>query len=258
MLKFVDEGSFGQVFLVRHTRTLALFCLKVVVKSQLTETSERQLRREIFLQSRLDHPGIVHLYAWSSDAKCVYLLMEPCMGGNLFTKLRSGPLQEKEVRRYVKELCVAMDYLHSNDIIHRDIKPENILLHDNSVKICDFGWAVCSPLLRTTQCGTPLYTPPEIVKNESYDSKIDVWCIGVLTYELLYAKIPFEIRHPNDLAKIVEEEVKFPSDVSVSDSAKDFIWKCLAKVPKNRLTIPQTLDHEFLVVRAENFRQTFL
>jgi aurora kinase len=71
------------------------------------------------------------------------------------------------------------------------------------VKICDFGWAVHSPLLRNTRCGTPLYSSPEMVREEMYDSKVDVWNIGVLTYELLYGSIPFEIRQLSDLSKIV-------------------------------------------------------
>ena len=69
----------------------------------------------------------------------------------------------------------------------------------NLIKICDFGWAVHSPLLRATQCGTPLYTPPEVVSKRPYDSKIDIWSIGILTYELLYGTIPFEIRQLDDM-----------------------------------------------------------
>lgn len=73
----------------------------------------------------------------------------------------------------------------------------------NMIKICDFGWAVHSPLMRGTQCGTPLYTSPEIVSKVPYDSKIDIWSIGILTYEMLYGTIPFEIRNPRDMTKIV-------------------------------------------------------
>lgn len=71
------------------------------------------------------------------------------------------------------------------------------------VKICDFGWAVHSPVLRKTRCGTPLYASPEMVLEEEYGCKIDVWNIGVLTYELIYGNIPFEIRQVSDLSKIV-------------------------------------------------------
>jgi serine/threonine protein kinase len=74
-----------------------------------------------------------------------------------------------------------------------------VLIHENVVKVCDFGWAIFSPLLRITQCGTPLYSSPEMLKKELYDSKIDVWCIGVLAYEIFYGTIPFEIRKLEDL-----------------------------------------------------------
>ena len=95
------------------------------------------------------------------------------------------------MKKYVKELCSAIEYMHKKDVIHRDIKAENILLHENMMKVCDFGWAVYAPMLRNTQCGTPLYTPPEIVKHQYYDSKVDIWSIGVLTYEMLYGVGPF-------------------------------------------------------------------
>ena len=99
--------------------------------------------------------------------------------------------------------------MHKNDVIHRDIKPENVLFHENVVKICDFGWAIHSPLLRDTRCGTPLYSSPEMLKKQLYDSKIDIWCIGVLTYELLTGKVPFEGEHRNQIMeKIVNVIVK--------------------------------------------------
>lgn len=126
-------------------------------------------------------------------------------------------------------MCIALEYLHRFDIIHRDIKPENILLHENTAKICDFGWAVHSPLLRSTKCGTPIYTCPEIVKEESYHTKIDIWCVGVLTYELLYAAAPFQIKTYSDFAKIVYEQISFPSEIKVSKVAKDFMSRCMAK-----------------------------
>lgn len=79
------------------------------------------------------------------------------------------------------------------------------------VKICDFGWSVETEDLRETFCGTPLYIAPEILQQKGYDNKIDVWCIGILTFELLYGRVPFEIREQEDFQKIVYEEVSFPS-----------------------------------------------
>ena len=84
------------------------------------------------------------------------------------------------------------------------------------MKICDFGWAVHSPLLRNTLCGTPLYTSPELVQKQQYDNKVDIWNIGILTYELVYCRVPFEIRKEEDIIKVVEDEIYFPRNKPAS------------------------------------------
>jgi serine/threonine protein kinase len=100
--------------------------------------------------------------------------------------------------------------LHNKNIIHRDIKAENVVVHDKVVKICDFGWASEGEYSRKSLCGTPAYISPEVVQNKLYDKKIDIWSTGVLTFELIFGRIPFDIRAQEDLRKIVEEELKFP------------------------------------------------
>jgi aurora kinase len=114
----------------------------------------------------LNHPNIIKLYNFFVDSDNIYLLLEPCLGNDLYKKLKSAPegLQEKEIAGILKQVCQAVEYMHQNDIIHRDIKAENVLFHENVVKICDFGWAIHSPLLRDTRCGTPLYASPEMLK----------------------------------------------------------------------------------------------
>ncbi len=111
------------------------------------------------------------------------MLMEACLGRNLFKIMAGKAIGEAETRGYIQQVCQAVGYLHSLNIIHRDIKPENVLIdHSGTAKLCDFGWAVHAPLLRDTRCGTPLYTPPEMIRSESYDSRVDVWCIGLMVY----------------------------------------------------------------------------
>jgi serine/threonine protein kinase len=83
--------------------------------------------------------------------------------------------------------------------------------------------------LRSTRCGTPLYSSPEIILEKDYDNKVDIWNIGILVYELLYGKVPFDIRGENDLLKIVDEDICFPKSIPVSCECKDFILKCLNK-----------------------------
>lgn len=128
-----------------------------------------------------------------------------------------------------------------------------ILLSQDIVKVCDFGWSIHSPLLRDTRCGTPLYSSPEVVQKQQYDNKVDVWNIGIfihyqgiLTYELLYGRVPFEIRTEEDLIKVIDEEIYFPKGYPLSNEAKDFILKCLHKNPKERLTMTKLVDHPFI------------
>ena len=144
------------------------------------------------IQSFLDHPHIVQLYSVFVEESDLFLLMELCYSGTVYSNLRQeGYFSEDKLRDCMKQISHGIEYMHDNDILHRDIKPENILYHECVVKICDLGWSVYSPLLRDTLCGSPVYSSPELVQKRQYDNKIDVWNIGVLAYELLYGRVPF-------------------------------------------------------------------
>ena len=140
-----------------------IYCMKLISKKGLDASEVRQLVREIKIQSFLDHPNIVNLYNVFADEDYIYLLLEPCLDGNLFKLIQERPLTEKETKKYVYDLSKAVDGLHKHDILHRDIKPENVLIHAGTAKLCDFGWAIYSKVLRQTNCGTPLYASPELV-----------------------------------------------------------------------------------------------
>lgn len=101
-------------------------------------------------------------------------------------------LPEAEVAQKIKQISSAIAYLHQNEIAHRDLKPENIGLTNDVCKLADFGWStLCNQNRRKTCCGTFDYTPPEIFEGEEYDYTVDLWGLGVLTYELLVGKAPF-------------------------------------------------------------------
>lgn len=118
-----------------------------------------------------------------------------------------------------------------------------MLIMKNVAKICDFGCSVFSPLLRDTYCGTPLYSSPEIVQKQQYDSKVDIWNIGILTYELLYGKPPYEIRSSRDLEQIISAGIKFSKTKPATLEIKDFILRCLQKNPKERFSVIKLLEH---------------
>ncbi|XP_077501476.1 aurora kinase A-like [Amblyomma americanum] len=138
----------------------------------------------------------------------------------------SVELVEIVTKRYVYQLCQALKCCHSLKVIHRDIKPENLLLGLNGeIKLADFGWSVHAPTSRrVTLCGTPVYLPPEMVEQCAYDEKVDHRCLGILIYEFLVGKPPF---NADTVEKIGEEilkgQVQFPDHVSAD--ARDLIGK---------------------------------
>ena len=155
----------------------------------------RNFRREIEIHSRLNHPNIVKMNGWFADDKKLYIILEYCPSGELFSILHSQPhsrFPESTASNYIRQMINALIYLHSNHIIHRDIKPENILLDNETLKLADFGWSVHSPSMRRkTFWGTLDYLPPEMISGEVYTEAVDIWSVGVLTYELCSGHAPF-------------------------------------------------------------------
>ena len=113
------------------------------------------------------------------------------------------------------------------------------------IKICDFGWSTICQEARQTFCGTPLYLSPELLLQQNYNTKIDIWSIGVLGFELLFGRVPFEIRNQSDFTKIINDEVIFPPH-NVSEEAKSFLKGCLKKDPDARLSIGEVIEHSFM------------
>ena len=146
----------------------------------------------------------------------------------------------------------AVNYLHVQKppIIHRDIKPENILFADNSLKIADFGWSNMKDRVRTTFCGTPDYLAPEMILERGHSEKLDVWTLGILTYELIVGKAPFSPKpgmkdkkaaHHLLQRNIMQNTPKFPP--YVSKEAVNLIIALLQKKPRDRPSCKEALNH---------------
>eukprot|EP00879_Flechtneria_rotunda_P032517 GHRR01035734.1.p1 GENE.GHRR01035734.1~~GHRR01035734.1.p1 ORF type:complete len:360 (+),score=122.53 GHRR01035734.1:118-1197(+) len=192
----LGRGKFGNVYLAREKKSKYIVALKVLFKSQLAQSNvEHQLRREIEIQSHLRHMNILRLYGYFYDKEKVYLILEYAAKGELYKELQQlGHFDEQRTASYVLSLSRALSYCHAKHVIHRDIKPENLLVGLNGqLKIADFGWSVHAPnSRRSTLCGTLDYLPPEMVEGREHDVGVDVWGLGVLTYEFLYGNPPFE------------------------------------------------------------------
>ena len=249
----LGDGAFGQVWRVKNKQTLKSFAMKQVPKEKVLKMLS-QFRREVFIMYELSHPHIAKLYNHFEDDKFFYLVMELAENGNLFHKLyREKCFLERNAAQYFREVVLAVEYLHSHipAIIHRDIKPVNILLDkDGRIKLTDFGWSNYyseeNPTLRYTMCGTLEYLPPEIATEKGHNTGADIWCLGILLFEMLTGTTPFASKGKEQLmSNIVMLKPKFPH--SMPPLAKDLIGKMIEKDPNKRISAKEIKEHGWLM-----------
>lgn len=248
----LGDGAFGQVWKVRHKSSNKFYAIKQVQKTKVMRIIE-QFKREVSIMYSLDHPHLVKLFSHFEDDKFFYLILELIEGGNLFQKLsREQILTERVSAQYFREIVLAVEYLHTRSpvIIHRDIKPENILIDKTGrIKLSDFGWAnyVNKVSERLTSCGTLEYLPPEMVDEKGHDTCADIWCLGVLLYEMLTGTTPFKGSGKEKTMKnILSQGIKFP--LGFSHIAKDLIQKMLEKEKEKRIDIFHVKIHRWLSI----------
>ncbi|KAK5086869.1 spindle assembly checkpoint kinase [Lithohypha guttulata] len=251
--KPLGKGKFGRVYLARERSTGFICALKVLHKSELVQGKvEKQVRREVEIQSNLRHPNVLRLFGYFHDKKRIFLVLEYAGHGELYKHLRkAGKFEEWKAAQYIAQMAAALKYLHKKHIMHRDIKPENILVGiHGEIKISDFGWSVHAPNnRRQTMCGTLDYLPPEMVKpggkDNFYDEKIDLWSLGVLMYEFLVGEAPFEDTPVMTQRRIARGEMTVPS--FVSPEARDLIKKLLVLDPSKRLPLTEVEQHPWIL-----------
>jgi len=161
---------------------------------------------------------------------------------------------ENEAAGYVYQLSNALSYLHSKQIIHRDIKPENILIGVYGIlKLADFGWSAegtTTANKRTTLCGTLDYLAPEMLDYRGYDEKIDLWCLGVFTYEMIIGKPPFDSQTQQETIRLIRSiNLTFLS--TTSNEARDFIKSLIQRNPNDRLPLKDVVQHPFIIKNAD-------
>jgi len=255
----LGKGKFGHVYLAREKQSKFVVALKVLYKKELKRSNvEHQLRREIEIQTHLRHRNILRMFGYFHDECRVYLILEFAIGGEVYKALQSEPLKrfdEARTATYISQLVDALIYCHSRKVLHRDIKPENLLIGANgTLKIGDFGWSVHAPSSkRVTVCGTLDYLPPEMVEGKTHDETADIWSVGILCYEFLVGRPPFETQSYNKTYDLILQcSFDFPAEVNISLPAQDLIRMILQKNPQNRLPLQAILEHPWIVKNAKS------
>lgn len=236
----LGKGSFGHVQLVQRKKTNETYALKAVSKQMIVETGQQgHIMSEKNVMVRLRHPFLIRLYKTYNDPDRLYFLLEPVLGGELFSILRAQTLFDESTSRfYAACVLMAFEYMHSFDIVYRDLKPENLLIDEKGfIKITDFGFAKEISSGRTwTLCGTPDYLAPEIVAGKGHGKGVDWWTLGILIYEMLASYPPF---YDDDTMKTYQKimtcDIAFPPHFS--RAATSLIKKLLYRRPTRRLGV---------------------
>lgn len=246
----IGSGSFGTVYKVQKINTDEVYAMKSLSKPTLQK--QRQLKyaiSECKIMKQLKHPFIVMLYYAFQTTKYLYLVLELCPNGDLLGLLESSKYLEENIARfYLAEIILALEYLHTLDIIYRDLKPANVLIDSaGHAKLADFGLAkenvtINNPAM--TMAGSPAYLPPEIVSKKGASKASDIYGLGPLLYELLTGAPPYYSPDLDMLFQNIKQaRLSFPSHVSAN--AKDIIALVMNKDPIKRPQISQIKRHPF-------------
>ncbi|QPG77112.1 cAMP-dependent protein kinase catalytic subunit [Brettanomyces nanus] len=215
IVRTLGTGSFGRVHLVRSVHNGRYYAMKVFRKSRVVSAKQiEHTNDERRIMAITHHPFITRMWGTFQDCKSIFIIMDYIEGGELFTLLRRSKTFPNQVAKfYSAEVLLALEYLHSKNIIYRDLKPENILLaRSGHIKLADFGFAKEVETNTYTLCGTPDYIAPEVIAFQPYNKAVDWWSFGILIFEMLAGRTPFYDASPiKTYEKITQCHVYYPT-----------------------------------------------
>ena len=235
--KSIGRGAFSKIY-----AGYTLFSNKDVaikrIKNSKYKKNSKLLDREIEIMKSLSHPNIIRLFDVIRERHTIFIIMEMCENGDFSKFLNNRPLKEKHAHRFLHQITNGLKYLHKHKIVHRDLKPQNILLTKNYIlKISDFGLAkIFNDTMSETICGSPLYMAPEILTYQKYNSKADLWSLGIILYEMLTGNTPYNSKSIYELVyDIKNTTISLPEFVDVSNNCYDLLHRLLKVIPDERI-----------------------
>lgn len=249
--KTLGKGSCAVVKLGTHHKTGKEAAIKIMRPKTLRE--QKEVLREVEALQKLNHPHIIRLHKVIRENGYTCLILELATGGELFDYImQSGKLDEDEARVLFRQILSGVQYSHANLVAHRDLKPENLLLDENGdIKITDFGLSnVLKPgSLFNTWCGSPVYTPPEVVLRKQYNGiSMDIWSLGVVLYVLVTGGMPWRLESNvvKNIDDLIAGNYEIPDFLRVSDDCKDLISTMLIADSTKRATLETIMNHKWV------------
>ncbi len=239
-LETIGKGAYGSVHKALEVATGNVVALKII-NLDTEDDDVGDIQREVALLTQLrDAPNVTQYYGCFLDGPRVWIVMEYAQGGSVRTLMKAskdGTVEEKYVVIIVREVLLALNYLHKSSIIHRDIKAANILVTAaGKVMICDFGVSallVTASSKQNTLVGTPHWMAPEVAHGNPYDTKADIWSLGIMIYEMIKGSVPHA--HIMDQHKLIQmiPRLKPPRLIEneCSKELRDFVALCLKELP---------------------------
>jgi calcium/calmodulin-dependent protein kinase I len=252
----LGHGSFSRVFQARERATGQLCALKHVDTKRLfamrgvesTNRTKAEVRRGVSVLQTLRHPSVIALLGYFESKSSMCVCLELGDGGELYDHIvDSGKLSEAEAAGIIRSVVEGVAYMHANSLVHRDLKPENIVQCGGTWKIIDFGFSrvIESKTARMKSfVGTLNYVAPEVVRRETYQSSVDVWSIGVITFVLLVGYLPFDLVPGEACAYDLRFKPRHWGPISMA--AKSFVARCLNRQADERPTTSELLEMSFL------------
>jgi serine/threonine protein kinase len=248
----LGKGSFSLVKEAEDSETHKRYAIKLIPRTNsMTADGFVRFEREVRVIIHMNHPGVIKVFDFLSDADFLYLVLELVSRTTLLSQLSTvSRFSEDAARQIFKQLLVTVAYIHAQGVAHRDLKLENVVVDGaGHLKIVDFGFSRAARTpgeLFASSCGSVVYAAPEIISHRKYDGRMaDMWSMGVILYVLVTGVLPW--RGSNELAvygQIIGGDFEIPATVGVLCS--DLIRKLMVKEPVARLTATEADGHPWL------------